>query len=193
MPRSNRFSRLPQILAAAFFIPLIGLACAGSGAGIGPNANAPLQVVDSVDLERFAGLWYVISSMPTGAEEGAHNSTEHYALRDDGGIDITNRFLVRGFDGPEKIITMRGWIHDETSNAEWRVQPIWPLRLSYLILELDPDYQYVVVGHPSKNYVWIMSRTPALDPGIEASLRANLAEAGYDVDRIQVMPQNSAS
>lgn len=194
--RPTALSPLRRSLALSFalsfaLLACFGLACASGGSGVGPNASAPLQVVESVDLERFSGLWYVISSMPTSAEEGAHNSTEHYALRDDGEIDITNRFQVGAFDGPEKIITMRGWVHDETTNAEWRVQPIWPLRLSYLILELDPDYQHVVVGHPSKSYVWIMSREPTLAPEIEEKLRANLAEAGYDVDQIQVMPQSA--
>ncbi len=189
MPQSIRFASLAKSLTALIPLALLGLACASGGSGVGPNAAAPLQVVESVDLERFSGLWYVISSMPTGAEEGAHNSTELYRLREDGEIDITNRFRVGGFDGPEKVITMRGWVHDEGANAEWRVQPIWPLRLSYLILELDADYRYVVVGHPSKSYVWIMSRESTLAPEIEARLRTGLAEAGYDIEQIQVMPQ----
>lgn len=187
----RKSSSLRKAALVLFALAIISFGCASGGAGVGPNAAAPLQTVGSVDLERFAGLWYVISSMPTGAEEGAHNSTEEYTLGADGEIAIENRFRVGAFDGPEKIITMRGWVHNKETNSEWRVQPLWPIRLAYLILELDPDYQYVVVGHPSKRYVWIMSRQPTLDPEIESELRAGLAEAGYDIDQIQVMPQQS--
>lgn len=161
--------------------------CLG-GAGVGPNADAPLPLVDEVDLERFAGLWYVIESRPTSQEEGAHDATEHYALRDDGEIDITFRFRQDAFDGPEKILRMRGWVHDE-SGAEWRVQPFWPLRLAYLVLELAPDYSYTVIGHPSKRWVWIMAREPSLDPRLLDAIRGRLAFMGYDVSEIEPVPQ----
>ena len=165
----------------------LGLACASGG--VGPNADKPLETVDSVDLNRFAGLWYVISSMPTPAEEGAHNSTEQYRLRADGDIEIVNRFRVGGFDGPEEIIRLRGWVYDTETRAEWRVQPFWPVRLSYLILELADDYSYCVIGHPSKNYVWIMARSPDLSPTIQRGVERRLRDAGYDVRRLIPMPQ----
>lgn len=168
---------------------LIGTAGCLSGRGVGPHADEPLETVDSVDLERFAGLWYVIESMPTALEEGAHDATEHYALRDDGQIDITFRFREGGFDEPLETFEMRGWVHDEETRAEWRVRPFWPLRLAYLVLELAPDYSHTVIGHPSKRYVWIMARQPALDPEILGELRSGLAASGYDVSRIERVPQ----
>lgn len=185
--------RLRKRLRASALVVLTALGLACASAGVGPNANVPLPTVDSVDLERFSGLWYVISLMPTAVEVGAHNSTEHYRLREDGEIDITNRFTVDSFDGPEEVIRMRGWVHNEKTRAEWRVQPFWPVRLAYLVLELAPDYSYTVIGHPSKKYVWIMARTPELDPSIERRLRNRLAEVGYDTSKILVMPQQPLS
>ncbi len=167
---------------------LLGVTGCLTNAGVGPNARTPLPVVESVDLERFAGLWYVIESMPTSAESGAHDATEYYALREDGGIDIVFSFREDAFDGPEKVLEMRGWVLDE-SGAEWRVRPFWPLRLAYLVIDLAPDYRYAVVGHPSKRYVWVMSRTPTLDPITRRAIRRRLADAGYDVRRIREVPQ----
>ncbi|HKK50206.1 MAG TPA: lipocalin family protein [Myxococcota bacterium] len=178
-----------------FFALLLIAATPGclTSRGVGPRADAPLETVDRVDLERFAGLWYVIESMPTSLEEGAHDATEHYALREDGDIDITFRFREGAFDGPEEVLEMRGWVHDEQTRAEWRVSPFWPIRLAYLVLELDPDYGHTVIGHPSKRYVWIMSRKPTLDEEILERLREGLAAAGYDVSGIERVPQRPLS
>ena len=180
--------RATFLAPAAFAVALLGLGCLSS-AGVGPNADAPLETVRSVDLERFAGLWYVIESMPTAVETGAHDATERYRLRENGRIDIEFRFLEDSFEGPEKTLSMVGWVHDEATRAEWRVRPFWPLRLAYLILEIGPDYGYTVIGHPSKRYVWIMARQPSLDPATLTAIRRRLAAVGYDVDQIQIVPQ----
>lgn len=166
----------------------VNAGCIGSG-GVGPNADVPLRTVEAVDLDRFAGRWYVIESMPTSQEEGAHDAVEIYTMEGEGRIDIQFTFREGSFDGPLRSIPQRGRVHDETTNAEWRVSPLWPIWLDYLILDLGPDYEYTVVGHPSKKYVWIMSREPALEAETLAEIRQRLADAGYDVSRIQPVPQ----
>jgi apolipoprotein D and lipocalin family protein len=157
--------------------------------GVGPNAAAPLETVPYVDLERFAGAWYVIESIGLGAEESAHDEVETYTLREDGRIDIALTFRDGAFDGPEKSVPQLGWIHDPETNSEWRVRPFWPLSLAYLIIDLDEDYGWTVVGHPSKRWVWIMAREPELDEAALAGIRGRLAAVGYDVDRLVRIPQ----
>ena len=183
-PFRTRSSLLLTLTAA-----LLSTGCLSS-AGVGPRADAPLALVPAVDLERFAGLWYVIESMPTPVEAGAHNATEHYALGEDGDIAITFQFRKDAFDGELETLEMRGWpIND--AGSEWRVQPVWPVRLAYLILELDHDEGYTVVGHPSKRFVWIMARQPALPSATLRAIRERLAQAGYDAARIQPVPQQN--
>ncbi len=187
--RSGSRRRGPGRRLAAGLLLLVLLAGCLGAAGVGPAADRPLETVASVDLERFAGRWYVIESIGTSAEEGAHDAVETYRLRDDGRIDIDFRFHADGFDGPIESIPQLGWVHDAETRAEWRVRPVWPLALAYLILELDPDYRYTVVGHPSKRWVWIMARTPSLDAATLALLRERLAAVGYDVTRLRPVPQ----
>ena len=157
--------------------------------GVGPNASLPLETVRYVDLERFAGAWYVIESIGLGAEEGAHDEVETYTLREDGRIDIALTFRDGAFDGPVKSIPQQGWVHDPETNAEWRVRPFWPLSLAYLIIDLDEDYAWTVVGHPSKRWVWIMAREPTLDDDVLAGIRERLASVGYDIHRLVTIPQ----
>ncbi len=157
--------------------------------GIGPNATRPLDVVPYVNLELFSGEWYVIESIGLDVEANAYDQEEIYSLRADGRIDVTATFYDGGFDGPHRILPQVGWVHDETTNAEWRIRPFWPLSLDYLIIDLDTDYAWSVVGHPSKRWVWIMSRDTVLDASILAGIRQRLGEQGYDVSRLRPIPQ----
>lgn len=181
----------PRLRVAPALLLVLALGTTGcfTSQGVGPNATAPLETVPFVDLERFAGAWYVIESIGLAAEEGAHDEVETYTLREDGRIDIALTFREGAFDGPERSIPQLGWVHDPETNAEWRVRPFWPLALDYLIIDLDEDYGWTVVGHPSKRWVWIMARAPRLDASVIQGIRARLAAVGYDVGRLVPIPQ----
>lgn len=83
----------------------------------------------------------------------------------------------------------KGEIYDRTSNAEWRVQFIWPLKFPYLVLDLADDYRYTSIGVPNKKFVWIMSRTPQMSENDYANVLKKLANLTYDVGKIQKMEQ----
>jgi len=176
------------VLGIALALSLSSAGCLTS-AGVGPNADRPLNTVTEVDLDRFAGRWYVIESIGLDAETGAHDEIEIYRLREDGRIDIELHFREGSFDGPRASIPQLGWVHNEETRAEWRVRPFWPLSLAYLIIDLAPDYQYTVIGHPSKRWVWIMARTPSLDAATLAGIRERLAASGHDIKRLVAIPQ----
>ena len=158
------------------------------------NDMPPLQAIDKpVDLERFMGDWYVIASIPIdlwlASEAGAHNGVETYTLRDDGKIATTYTFRQDSFDGEEKRFTPVAWVHNKETNAEWRMQFLWPFRSAYLIAYLDDDYQRTIIGVPNRNYVWIMSRDAQLSDGEYQKLTDIVADLGYDISLLQRVPQ----
>jgi apolipoprotein D and lipocalin family protein len=158
------------------------------------NEMPPLEPLDrTVDLERFMGDWYVIGfipiTIPFFSEEGAHNGVESYRLTDEGVIETTYTFRKGGFDGPEKRFTPKGWVHDERTNAEWRMQFLWPFKSAYLIVYLDENYRKTVIGVPDRSHVWIMSREPDLSDDDYRELLERVASLGYDVERVQRVPQ----
>lgn len=154
----------------------------------------PLEALNrKVDLERFMGDWYVIGfipiSIPFFSEEGAHNGVESYRLTEEGVIETTYTFRDGGFDGPERRFTPKGWVYDERTNAEWRMQFLWPFKSAYLILYLDEDYRNTVVGVPDRAHVWIMSRDPDVSEADYAELLKRVESLGYDVEKVRRVPQ----
>ena len=118
--------RLVSFLFGSIAMALIG----------GCSSHPPLPSPEYVDLERFMGRWYVLGYTPILVDEQAHNAIEHYRLDEKNKIQTTYQFRDGGFDGELKTYTPVGWVHDKSTNAEWRMQFIWPFRSDYIILHL---------------------------------------------------------
>ncbi len=158
-------------------------------AGCQTAAHPPIALVPHVDLPRFMGDWYVIANIPTFIERGAHNAVESYRLNADGTVATTFTFRQDGFDGPTKRYTPTGYVLDTQSNAVWGMQFIWPIKSDFRIVYLTPDYGQTVIGREQRDYVWIMARTPRIPDADYQTILAFLQAQGYDVTRIQKVPQ----
>lgn len=150
----------------------------------------PLHTVTHVDIPKFMGDWYVIANIPTFVEEGATNAIESYSWNEkEQRIDVDFRYNKLTPEGELKKYPQKAWIYDKKTNAEWRVQPWWPLKFAYLVIDLAPDYSYTVIGVPSRKYVWIMARNSTLDKAVYQQILARLENLGYDISKIQKVPQ----
>jgi apolipoprotein D and lipocalin family protein len=168
---------------------LFTLACAGLLAGCQAPALPPLETVARVDLPRFMGDWYVIANIPTFVEKGAHNAMESYRLAPDGTVETAFTFRAGSFEGEEKRYTPRGFVVENTGNAVWGMQFIWPFKGDFRIVYLTPDYGQTVIGREKRDYVWIMARSPSLPEADYQRILAFLAEQGYDVGKVRKVPQ----
>ena len=185
-------SRLFRNLTASRAIPILLLCGLVAGCAIAcrNRTRTPLQTVPHVDLARYMGDWRVIGEIPYFAEKGAVDSVESYSLLPDGSIH--NWFTCRkgSFRAPVSKITAHAYVVNKQTNAEWRVKFLGGLvSASYLIIDLDPDYQWTVVGHPSRNYGWIMAREKTMPEATYAAILKRLAAQGYDPSRFQKVPQ----
>jgi len=145
--------------------------------------------VAEVDIPRFMGDWYVIASIPTALERGAHNAVESYQLDADGSIPTTFTFRDGGFDGKVKTYHPRGFVRDKTSNAVWGMRFIWPIKADYRIVYVSQDYERTIIGREKRDNVWIMARTPQIRDADFADLRARVIRAGYDPAKLELVPQ----
>jgi apolipoprotein D and lipocalin family protein len=170
---------------AKYMAPVLASALLSGCAGSQP----PLETVDHVDLERFMGDWYVIANIPTFVEKGAHNAVETYELNPDGTISTTFVFRKGSFDGERKEHNPTGFVRNTETNAEWGMQFIWPVKADYRIVYLTDDYSQTVIARNKRDYIWIMARTPTIPDEDYEKIIALAGEMGYDVSKIQKVPQ----
>ena len=147
--------------------------------------EAPMPVVDYVDLDRFMGDWYVIATIPTFLEKDAFNPVENYQRDDDGTIATTFTFNKGSLDGPKKIYRPRGFVKDGSNNAIWGMQFVWPIKADYRIAYLDENYEQTIIGRNNRDYVWVMARTPSISKEDYLNLVEVVGSLGYELDALQ--------
>jgi apolipoprotein D and lipocalin family protein len=186
MDKSGRFFRAHSDIGrqAMKTIGMILIFLVFGFAGAGAQEK-PLQVVPRVDLDRYLGTWYEIATIPQRFQKDCVGVTATYTLRDDGKIEVLNKCRKKTLDGELKTAKGKAWVVDKETNAKLKVQFFWPFRGDYWIIELDPDYQYAVVGHPERKYLWILSRTPQMDEDLYQDLMQRIADKGYDLSLIK--------
>lgn len=139
--------------------------------------------VSDFDLERYLGTWYEIGNFPQSFQEGCTGTTATYSLRDDGDVAVDNRCFEESLDGPEKTALGRARAVD-LAQAKLEVSFFEPFWGAYWVLELGEDYEYSVVGHPSRDYLWILSREPQMNAAtLDGILSRLVDEHGYELDR----------
>ena len=170
---------------------LASLAILFSGCQSSSNAMhpEPLRAIDRrVDLQRFMGDWYVIAHIPAFIEDEAHNAVESYQLDKDGSIATTYVFNNGSLDGPLKTYRPTGFIYNRETNAEWRMQFLWPFKSAYLIAYLDEEYQTTIIGVPDRDLVWIMARSKTLPEARYQELVKWLVDNGHDISELRRVP-----
>jgi apolipoprotein D and lipocalin family protein len=144
-----------------------------------------LETVPYVDLNRYAGKWYEIASYPQRFQKGCHCTTAEYTLSDKGYVIVENRCNRDSVNGKQSYIKGKAFVQKDTGNAKLYVQFFWPFKAKYWIIDLADDYSYAVVGHPNREYLWILSRTSKMDNAVYQQILSKLQSKGFDVTKLR--------
>jgi len=172
------FPRICKIALALLFAGLAGCTL---------RPTTPLPTVESVDLARYMGEWYEIALLPNRFQSMCVADTQASYRLDGDVVRVRNRCrkadgAIEEADGVAKVV-------EGSRNAKLRVSFFRPFYGDYWVLALDPDYRWVLIGEPSREYGWVLSRTPSLD---DASLQIVLDKAaalGFDRAAFRRTPQ----
>jgi len=153
-------------------------------------ARTPLRVVPDVDLARYAGTWYEIARLPNRFQaKCAGEVVAAYAPQPDGRVTVTNR--CRTTTGETTVATgiARRVDGQPPSVLEVRFAPAFLSFLpavwgDYQIIALGQDYDHAVVGTPDRAYLWVLSRTPRMDPALYRRLLDQAKGQGFDVAKV---------
>lgn len=176
-------SRWPCRLFLLLLVPLCA-ACAGSGKDGGP----PLQTVAFVNLDRYTGVWYEIARYPNGFQKDCADSQATYALRPDGKMSVLNECRDQT-SGESRKAKGKAWVVDRASNAKLKVAFFWPFAGDYWIIDLGQEYEYAVIGHPERKYLWILSRDRQMQEEVYQGILHRLTARGYDIAKLLLTPQ----
>lgn len=151
-----------------------------------------VRTVDRVDLDRYLGEWHEVARFPNRFQDQcAGDVVATYSRRDDGRIDVVNR--CRLADGGLEEAAGVARVVDTSTNAKLKVRfaPAWLRWLpmvwgDYWIIGLADDYSWAAVGSPDRRYLWILSRTPALDTSSLEAAKEAARRNGFDIGRLQM-------
>ena len=151
-----------------------------------------VQTVAKVDLNEYLGTWHEIARKPLYFQKKCdYNVTVNYSLNANGTIKVDNKCFKK--DGKLQQSIGEASVQNAPANSKLKVSFLpkalrWlPVgRGDYWILKLDERYQVALVGTPNKKYLWLLSRSPTLDPAITAEFLNHATSEGYDLsDLIQ--------
>ncbi len=179
---SDRMRSLRVVLVLS---PLLALASACATTATERLGLGPVRTVEAVDLKRYVGTWYELASFPQSFQEGCSHTTATYTLRDDGEIDVLNRCIKDG-----ELDEAEGRARLVEPPAKLEVSFFGPFWGEYWIIGLDPEYRTAVVGHPSRDYLWILSRTATVAPEVMSALEDQARAQGYELERLRRTDQS---
>jgi apolipoprotein D and lipocalin family protein len=144
-----------------------------------------LTTVPYVDLKKYAGTWYEIASFPQRFQKGCTCTTAEYTLTDKDYVIVENRCRKDSATGKLSYIKGKAFVDENSGNAKLKVQFFWPFKGKYWIIDLADDYSYAVVGHPNRNYLWILSRTATMNDATFQKIISKIKENGFDIAKIK--------
>lgn len=150
-----------------------------------------VEPVQNFQLNRYLGKWYEIARLDHSFERGLSRVTAEYSLNPDGSVRVVNRGYSREQD-KWKQVEGRATFVDSEDIGHLKVSFFGPFYASYVIVELDKDYQYALVSGYSKSYLWILSRTPSLPQSTVNELVQRAAALGYQTGRLIFVDQAAA-
>jgi apolipoprotein D and lipocalin family protein len=151
-----------------------------------------VQPVTGFEVNRYLGKWYEIARLDHSFERGLNNVSAEYSLRSDGTIRVLNRgYNVNKNEWQEA--EGRAKYMGSPDVASLKVSFFGPFYGGYNIVELDKqNYQYVMIAGNDRSYLWILSRTPTLNPNIRKKLVEKAKVLGFPVDKLIYVSQEQA-
>jgi len=144
--------------------------------------NLPLETVKQVDINKYLGTWYEIARYEHFFEKDCKNVTANYSLMDEETIKVINK-CTKIQTNEKKEALGRAYALD-SSNSKLKVSFFRPFYGDYWVLILDENYNYVLVGTPSREYLWILSRTSKIDEKIKNDILQKLPNLGFDASKL---------
>jgi apolipoprotein D and lipocalin family protein len=186
------FSRASLIFILGFL-----LICLGSSQALAQQADPGVKTIATLDLPRYLGTWYEIAKFPNWFQRKCVSNTKAtYSAKPDGNLRVLNSCKTAAGETSEAEGLARQIGSKDSPKLEVRFAPEWLSFLplvwgDYWIIDLDSQYQLVAVSDPRREYLWVLSRTPQLDPKVYADLLQRLKQQQFDIQKLEITAQKN--
>lgn len=154
------------------------------------GTNIDYTTVSNVDIERYMGRWYEIARFPHRFEKNLVGVTADYSLDEKGKVSVLNKGYKDTLQGKLMEAHGKGKIPDLKEPGKLKVSFFLFFYSDYYILELDEkDYQWVLVGSSTPDYLWILSRIPQINSDTYNMLVKKARDRGYDITKLEIVEQ----
>jgi apolipoprotein D and lipocalin family protein len=173
---------------------LIGL---GSSQATAQQSDQAVQTIASLDVPRYLGTWYEIAKFPNWFQKKCVSNTKAvYTAKPDGNLRVLNSCKTAGGETSEAEGLARQIGAKDSPKLEVRFAPEWLSFLplvwgDYWVIDLDSIYQVAAVSDPRREYLWVLSRTPQLDPKVYADLLQRLKQQQFDIQKLELTSQKN--
>lgn len=157
----------------------------------------PLATIAALDVPRYMGRWYEIAKYPNRFQRKCVADTSaEYKLEPDGRVQVINRCRMENGEWNEAVGMARQVGDASSPKLEVRFAPAWLSFIpavwgDYWVIDLDPAYQLVAVSEPGREYLWVLSRSPAVGHDAMAALMERLRRLGFDTNRLEISVQRA--
>ncbi len=179
---------MKQTIVAAACVLVTGMATLGCAKDLGSTADLP--TVASLDLKRWEGPWFELARIPVPIGRDWVNTVETYTPKGDGTFSVVYEGRKGSPQGPHRSLRQRLRIPDPARPGEMQVSFLPLVWLDYRLIYMDEDYRFMLVTGRSWNYLWLMGRAPRPAPEAYAKLVEKAAGMGFDVSRLERVPQD---
>lgn len=152
--------------------------------------GSPLTVVSNLDPSRYSGRWFEIARLPNRVQvKCAGDVTADYQRRQGGGFVVVNRCRDNAGRTTDAEGVARVVEGQPPSVLQVRFAPSFLSLLpfvwgDYQVIALDDQHTYSVVGTVDRKYLWVLSRTPVMDPDRYQRLLAIAEHQGFDASKL---------
>ena len=175
--KGEKKMNLLRTAIAIALVPFVLGACVGTPPGVKP--------VDNFELDRYLGKWYEIARLDHDFERGLNNVTAEYSMKDDGGVRVINRGYSSkdGWDEAEG----KAYFVGESDIAHLKVSFFGPFYGSYIVFELEENYQHAFISGPKTSYLWLLARQPEVSDEVMQRFRSRATELGFDLEELIIV------
>jgi apolipoprotein D and lipocalin family protein len=149
--------------------------------GCALSVPAGIEPITGFDANQYLGRWYEIARLDNRFQRGLEQVTATYSLREDGSIRVENTGWNSQNKQKKTIIGRAKFVlNDQIGHL--KVSFWGPFYSSYVVFYLEADYSVAMVCGSSRDYCWILARSPVLSAGDIARYRAIAQENGFAVE-----------